>query len=127
MVLVLVALAVPHRPGTRSNTWHDFIDGTRFIAQNRLFYRLIALTWIMMFFGTSYVQIMPIFVDIMGSEERGYGILVSATGVGSVLGTIIISRIQQSRNLGRIMLGGAFLAACSLYGFAANAVFASHS
>ena len=127
MVLVLVALAVPHRTGTRSNTWHDFIDGTRFIAQNRLFYRLIALTWIMMFFGTSYVQIMPIFVDIMGSEERGYGILVSATGVGSVLGTIIISRIQQSRNLGRIMLGGAFLAACSLYGFAANAGFASHS
>ena len=59
-------------------------------------------------------RIMPIFVDIMGSEERGYGILVSATGVGSVLGTIIIIRIQQSRNLGRIMLGGAFLAACSL-------------
>ena len=124
MILVLIALAVPHRTGTRSNTWHDFIDGARFIGQNRLFYLLIALTWIMMFFGTSYVQIMPIFVDIMGSEERGYGILISATGVGSVLGTIIISRIQQSRNLGRIMLGGAFLAACSLYGFAANAVFA---
>ncbi|MED5408830.1 MAG: MFS transporter [Pseudomonadota bacterium] len=127
MILVLVALAVPHKTGTRSNTWHDFIDGARFIGQNRLFYLLIALTWIMMFFGTSYVQIMPIFVDIMGSEERGYGILISATGVGSVLGTIIISRFQQSQNLGRIMLGGALLAALSLYGFAANAGFAGNS
>jgi len=78
---------------------------------------LILLTWISMFFGTSYIQIMPIFADILQSGERGYGLLISATGVGSVAGNLFISRFQQSRRLGLMMLSCAALAPFSLIGF----------
>ena len=70
-----------------------------------------------MFFGTSYVQIMPLFADMLQSGERGYGLLISATGVGSIIGNLFISRYQQSRKLGIMMLSCAAMAPCSLIGF----------
>ncbi|MDP6397898.1 MAG: MFS transporter [Arenicellales bacterium] len=90
----------------------------RFIRQEKLFAALIAMTWISMFFGTSYVQIMPVFSEILGTGERGYGLLLSATGVGSVLGTILVGRLQSSPRLGSIMMGGSVLFALSLVLFA---------
>ena len=70
-----------------------------------------------MFFGISYVQIMPLFADMLQSGERGYGLLISATGVGSIIGNLFISRYQQSRKLGIMMLSSAAMAPCSLIGF----------
>jgi len=90
----------------------------RFIRQEKLFAVLIAMTWISMFFGTSYVQIMPVFAQILNTGEEGYGLLLSATGVGSVLGTILVGRLQSSPNLGRGMMGGSVLFALSLALFA---------
>ena len=71
-----------------------------------------------MFFGTSYVQIMPVFSELLGGGEKGYGLLISATGVGSVAGTLLVGRLQRSANLGRIMLGGALVFALALICFA---------
>jgi len=90
----------------------------RFIRQEKLFAVLIAMTWISMFFGTSYVQIMPIFAEILDTGEEGYGLLLSATGVGSVLGTILVGRLQDSPRLGSVMMGGSVLFALSLVLFA---------
>ena len=60
---------------------------------------------------------MPLFADILQSAERGYGLLISATGVGSIIGNLFISRYQQSRKLGIMMLSSAAMAPCSLIGF----------
>ena len=117
MLMVLCWLEVVQVIQTKADTWYEFKEGLRFVLHNRLFLTLILLTWISMFFGTSYIQIMPIFADIFQSGERGYGLLISATGVGSVAGNLFISRFQQSRRLGLMMLSCAALAPFSLIGF----------
>ena len=117
MLRVLFTLNVTQDFRTEGDAWGEFIDGVVFVLENRLFLVLILLTWISMFFGTSYVQIMPIFADLLESGEKGYGLLISATGVGSVLGNLYIGRFQQTRRLGLMMLGGAALAPISLMGF----------
>ena len=91
----------------------EFLDGLRFIAAERLFLTLILLTYATTFFGISYVQLMPAFVDLLGVGETGFGLLLSATGIGSVTGTLIVATLQRSPRLGRLMLaslGGAALA-----------------
>ena len=70
-----------------------------------------------MFFGTSYVQIMPLFADMLQSGERGFGLLISATGIGSIIGNLFISHYQESRKLGIMMLSSAAIAPCFLIGF----------
>ena len=117
MLMVLCWLEVVQVIQTKADPWHEFKEGLRFVLHHHLFLTLILLTWISMFFGTSYIQIMPIFADILQSGERGYGLLISATGVGSVAGNLFISRFQQSRRLGLMMLSCAALAPFSLIGF----------
>ena len=117
MLMVLCWLEVVQVIQAKAGPWHEFKEGVIFVLQHRLFMTLILLTWISMFFGTSCIQIMPIFADILQSGERGYGLLISATGVGSVAGNLFISRFQQSRRLGLMMLSCAALAPFSLIGF----------
>jgi len=118
MAFILARLQVNPTTGVPAKGDRGLMAALRFIWQERLFAVLIALTWILMFFGTSYVQIMPVFSELLGGGEKGYGLLISATGVGSVAGTLLVGRLQRSANLGRIMLGGALVFALALICFA---------
>ena len=117
MLTVLLTLEVRQDNHANDAPWYEFKEGVKFVMHHRLFLTLILLSWISMFFGTSYVQIMPLFADMLQSAERGYGLLISATGVGSIIGNLFISRYQQSRKLGIMMLSSAAMAPCSLIGF----------
>ena len=117
MMTVLLTLEVRQDNHANDAPWYEFKEGVKFVLHHRLFLTLILLSWISMFFGTSYVQIMPLFADMLQSGERGYGLLISATGVGSIIGNLFISRYQQSRKLGIMMLSSAAMAPCFLIGF----------
>jgi len=117
MVMVLFSIELEQIIQDKTNPWYEFKDGVRYVLHQRLFLTLILLTWISMFFGTSFLQIMPIFADIFHSGERGYGLLISAAGLGSVAGNFFISHFQQSRRLGLLMLSCAALVPFSLVGF----------
>lgn len=118
MLVVLLGLRVaPQRNERRGSSWQSFVEGLRFVAGNRLFSVLVPLTYVTMFFGTSYLQIMPLFTDRLGLGAQGFGVLISASGVGSILGTVLVGAVQQSRHLGRIMLGGALASALAQLAF----------
>ena len=95
----------------------QFVDGFRFIASRQLFSGLVLLTYAATFFGISYVQLMPAFIRLLGAGEAGYGLLLSATGVGSVTGTLIVSSRQRSPRLGRFMLASLAGGAAALIAF----------
>ena len=117
MMTVLLKLEVRQDNNVNDDPWHEFKEGVKYVLQHRLFLTLILLSWTSMFFGTSYVQIMPLFAEMLQSGELGFGLLISATGVGSIIGNLFISRYQQSRKLGIMMLSSAAMAPCSLIGF----------
>ena len=117
MMTVLLKLEVRQDNHVNDDPWHEFKEGVKYVLQHRLFLTLILLSWISMFFGTSYVQIMPLFAEMLQSGERGFGLLISATRVGSIIGNLFISRYQESRKLGIMMLSSAAMAPFSLIGF----------
>ena len=117
MMAVLLTLEVRQDNNTKDTPWYEFKEGMKFVLHHRLFLTLILLSWISMFFGTSYVQIMPLFADMLQSGERGFGLLISATGVGSIIGNLFISHYQESRKLGIMMLSSAAIAPFCLIGF----------
>jgi MFS family permease len=100
-------------PGSRRQ------EGVSFIWHQPLFRWLILITFVGMFFSQSYNQIMPVFADLLDSGETGFGYLLSAGGVGSVAGTLLMGGIQRYRHLGALMLGSAGLAALLAMTFAA--------
>lgn len=120
VVMFFVMLRIPLvLPGVNSgSTLSQIAEGLRFIANRELFRWLILLSYAGMFFVSSYMQLMPAFAKMLNAGETGYGFLLSATGVGSVLGTLVIGGVQHLRALGFVLLAGALLSGVSLYGFA---------
>ena len=116
MFLVLASFDVIHRVTERGNSLHQFAEGLKFIVTSKLFAILIPLTWIVTFFGVSFIQLMPVFAEILSVGERGFGFLLSASGVGSVTGTMLIVLVQNTRRLGWLILGGSLFASLALFG-----------
>ncbi len=117
MFLVLASIDVTHRVTARGTSRHQFVEGLRFIGSSKLFSVLIPLTWTVTFFGVSYIQLMPAYAEILGVGERGFGFLLSASGVGSVTGTILIVLVQKTRRLGWLILGGSICSSLALLSF----------
>ena len=107
-----------------ASTMQKIAEGLRFIATNKTFLVLISLSYAGMFFVVSYMQLLPVFSDLLEAGETGYGYLISITGVGSVVGTILVGSFQESRRLGGAILGSAFLSGVSVYLFSAATGFA---
>jgi MFS family permease len=102
-------------------------EGLVYIWHTSLFRYLLVLTFVGMFFAQSYVQIMPVFAELMNSDERGYGYLLSVGGVGSVMGTLLVGSVHRFRQLGMLMLGGALASVAMLFVFALAAMAGSFS
>ncbi|MEJ2087270.1 MAG: MFS transporter [Gammaproteobacteria bacterium] len=118
MFLVLKTIHVRVPPPVDSSPLEQLKEGFRFILHTDIFRWLLGLTFVGMFFSQSYVQIMPVFANLLGADEQGYGYLLSAGGLGSVVGTLMIGTFQESRRLGAIMLAGAALSVFMLFAFA---------
>jgi len=119
MFFVVAGLKL-HLPGSPSagSALQQINEGLMYILHNRVFLVFISLSYAAMFFGMAHMQLMPAFTSLLGTTEQGYGLLISATGIGSVLGTLIISSYQDSKHLGKIILGNAALSGLMVYVFA---------
>ena len=119
MAGVMASFAPPGRStAPTAPSGREFMEGIRFIAGERLFLALILLTYATTFFGISYVQLMPAFARLLGVEEAGFGMMLSATGIGSVTGTLIVATLQRSPRLGKLMFASLGAAALSFFAFA---------
>ncbi len=121
MFLVITSIPLGRSPGQSGSAWDQLREGVAFIWHTPLFRWLLAATFVGMFFSQSFNQIMPVFAALLDSGETGFGYLLSAGGVGSVVGTLLIGGVHRYRRLGAMMLGAAALAAVGAMGFAAAA------
>lgn len=124
LVMFSVAATLPPQPSAPStdSALQQMSEGLVFIWRQPLFRWLMGLTFVGMFFGQSFNQLMPVFADLLQSGETGYGYLLSAGGVGSVAGTLLIGGVHQYPRLGRLMLGAAAVAALLTMLFASIAL-----
>ena len=121
MFAVITSIPIRHTPAEPGSPWQQVREGVSYIWHTPLFRWLILMTFVGMFFSQSVNQIMPVFAAALDSGETGFGYLLSAGGVGSVTGTLLIGGIHRFRRLGAMMLGGAACAALTMMGFAALA------
>jgi MFS family permease len=125
MFFVILSLDVNAAGKRVGDTLSSIVEGVRFIATEPIFRVLIPLTFANAFLGASYMQIMPAFAEMLDAGEQGYGYLISATGVGSVAGALLVGWFQNAERIGWIMLASLAVSACLVLLFAAaTALFA---
>lgn len=102
----------------------QIIEGISFIFRHDIFKYLLALTFIGMFFCNSHAQLMPMFSDLNLRDEVGLGLLLTAGGLGSIVGTIVIGGNRHEHDLTRMMLSSGVLTAVTTVGFTLASMFA---
>ena len=69
-------------------------------------------------FGWSYMVIMPAFArDLLGRGADGYGILMSASGVGALVGALMVATFGHRFTPRKLALGGVWLFSAALLAF----------
>lgn len=80
----------------------NIVEGFRFVAGNAPIRALLLLIAVVSFTGMPYAVLMPVFADrILHAGARGLGILMGASGIGALLGSIMLALRSTVRGLGR--------------------------
>ena len=118
--LLLIHLNLPQNNlDTNKNFKKSLIEGIRY-AKNTPPIRLVLLTLTFVsFIGISYPLLMPIFVDeILKGDARTLGILMSSSGVGALLASLILATRKKNNDLSQYLFGGIIAFGGSFVGIA---------
>jgi MFS family permease len=79
----------------------NIVEGFRFVANTAPIRALLLLLGLASFAGMPYTVLMPVFAeDIFHSGAKGLGILMGASGVGALIGSVMLAMRQTVRGLG---------------------------
>jgi MFS family permease len=88
-------------------------EGLRYVRMETIIGALLVLEFAINFFG-SYNSMMVIFArDVFEAGPQGFGILQAASGLGTVVGSLVLSAAGDVNNKGRLVTAGGVI-----YGFA---------
>jgi MFS family permease len=97
----------------------DIAEGVRYLRENRRVFVTILTTYSNGFFGISYAQFLPYFAqEVLRVGPSGYGLLVSAPGVGAVLISFFLSTHTRLSGMRRMLAGASLIFSAAIFLFA---------
>ena len=97
----------------------DIAEGVRYLRENRRVFVTILTTYSNGFFGISYQQFLPYFAqEVLRVGPSGYGLLVSAPGVGAVLISFFLSTHTRLSGMRRMLAGASLIFSAAIFLFA---------
>jgi MFS family permease len=120
---------LPGRSGTQASRsgslWTSLTLGLRVVARDQFLLGLILLASVTTVFIMPYINLMPVFArDVLGTGEVGLGVLMGCTGLGSVLGALLVARWQYLATQPGIQIWTALGFAAFVFVFAITPVLA---
>lgn len=91
-----------------------------FVRRQSVVLSLLILTAIVSVFSMSYAVLMPVFAkDILGIGAQGLGFLMACTGIGALIGAVVVSSLGYMHKKGSLLLIGnlTFCAMLILFSF----------
>lgn len=103
ILTMLIRLPQGTRPGAAVSG--GLVDGLRIIRRDRILTGLLLLGAAPALLAYPYVQMLPVFVrDVLLLDARGLGLLMAASGVGSLGGALVIAKLNNYAYKGRLTL-----------------------
>jgi len=100
-----------------SSALSDIVDGMRYIRRNRTMFYVLVATLFVMICGLPFMHLMPMVTeDVLGVDEVGLGILFTVSGIGAIVGSLILASLP-SKKRGTIMLVSGVIMGLALMAF----------
>ena len=106
----------------------DVKEGLRYAIGNKIILAMLILSFIPILVAMPYQMLMPVFArSIFDSGETGLGMLMSATGLGALVGSTIMASLGNFQHKGLLMLlnGIGFGLFLMVFGFSGSLLMAS--
>jgi MFS family permease len=114
MMRLPVAPPVAKEVAEPASAWSGLI----YVLKHRRVRTILALLGIVGIFGWSYAVLLPVFArDVFGLGADGYGVLMSASGVGALLGALTVATAGHVFPSRTVALGGVWLFSAALLAF----------
>ena len=109
----------PDVPRGFSRSLSRVTEGLRYVRGQRVILGIMVVTVIMNVWAFSHQSLLPVFArDVLQRGPVGLGLLACASGIGSVLGLLLVTRFRRDPRRVHIFTGGALLCCIGLVGFA---------
>jgi MFS family permease len=103
VIIGLLMMKITPRPRKSGHSGvKSVVEGFRWVAHTGPIRALLLLLGVVSLTGMPYMVLMPIFADrILHSGARGLGMLMAASGLGALSGTLVLASKRGVRGLGR--------------------------
>ncbi|MDR7484832.1 MAG: MFS transporter [Armatimonadota bacterium] len=103
VIAALATIAVDSRPagGERQPVLQEVRDGVAFALGHSTLRGLLGLLAVAGTFGISFTVLMPVFArDVLHVAARGFGMLLTASGIGATIGVLALATARPARPIG---------------------------
>src|SRR5947209_3470208 len=107
---VIIPLLLIHpiwrqRSSRQQGIWQDLREGLNYVRKRSSLQVILLLQFMIAFLVFPYVILLPIFArDIFHIGAPGLGVLNSASGIGALLGSLLLMGLSQRLERGRLLL-----------------------
>ncbi len=109
VLIGLLMMRVTPRPprAQRDSMWTSLREGVGYIRDDRNVLTLLLMAMMVGIFGMPYATLMPVMAaDVLGLGAGGYGLLLSATGVGALAGALMLASLGDFQHKGWLVTVG---------------------
>ena len=115
LLLMRLPPFVPQPAAARASAW----SGLRYVLQHRRVRTILGLLGTVGVFGWSYAVLLPAFArEVFGLGADGYGVLMSASGVGALFGALTVATAGHVFPARNVALAGNWIFSAALVAFA---------
>jgi MFS family permease len=119
LCLFLMDAALIRRTGAGAESAGDLLGGVKYIREHRVPRAVVILISLSALLAMPYHVLIPIFArEILGRGAEGYGVLMSAAGVGAVLGSLVAATPGVGARKGAAVTAGSLTFPFLLLAFA---------
>lgn len=110
--IIFALWRVPSSPNThtveRLSVWSELQEGLVYMLRDGLLRTLVLLDCMLSVFAMSYTTLMPVFArDILFAGKQGLGNLFSATGIGALIGALVLTQVAGRVPRGKVLITAA--------------------
>ncbi len=113
------------RQGPRKSAFEEMKVGLDYVWHHPVIMSLVGMVAIFSIFGMPYAVLMPVFArDILHLQARGFGLLMTAVGIGAIIGAISLATFSQMKRRGVYVLvsGLVFTVAVTVFSLSNNLI-----
>jgi MFS family permease len=91
----------------KTSMLHDLLEGFRYMVANRIILYLVGMALVLFVIGMSYQQVfVPLLaLDVLHIGRSGAGWMMALSGIGALIGSLLLASIKQLPRRGLILMG----------------------